>query len=394
MEYLGFSKEELHQKGAWFTAKEINQQPLLWRKIFEKINANTEGLNSFLKTAYDQCDNIVFTGAGTSAFIGLSLHGLFFRKSGIITRAIATTELVSNPHDYFNKSQSPLIISFARSGNSPESCAALALADKFSKKCFHLIITCDADGSLASYQSDYPEYVFVLPVIANDKSLAMTSSYSGMLLTGILIANLSDFNNSKRQVALLCKYAEKIIGQYSSLIKVVAEKDFKRAVFLGSGALLGTATEAHLKLQELTNGKIICKTDSYLGFRHGPKAVVDEDTLVMYFLSNNEHVARYENDLVLSMKKGNTALLEISIQEDHINISTEMNISFSEDGVKLDGDFLPVCSILPAQLLAFFKSLQLGYTPDNPSLNGAISRVVEGVTIYPMEINVQQVYNS
>src|SRR3978361_1604441 len=103
MKYLGLSKEDLQLKGAWHTAKEIDQQPLVWEKVFEKICLHADGLNRFLKTAYQQCDNIVITGAGTSAFIGLSLHGLFFRKTGIITRAIATTDIVSHPKNYFNK---------------------------------------------------------------------------------------------------------------------------------------------------------------------------------------------------------------------------------------------------------------------------------------------------
>lgn len=388
MKYLGLSKEDLQLKGAWHTALEINQQPLLWGKIFEKILSNAEGLTSFLETAYQQCDNIVFTGAGTSAFIGLSLHGLFFRKTGIITRAIATTDIVSHPKDYFNKSQTSLIISFARSGNSPESCAALELADNFSKKCFHLIVTCDAEGKLASYKGNNPAYVFVLPDEANDKSLAMTSSYTGMLLAGILMANISDLDACKVQIDLLSSYGQKILDQYPPLIKKIADNNFKRAVFLGSGALFGTATEAHLKLQELTYGKIICTADTYLGFRHGPKAIIDDTTLIMYFLSNNDHVLKYEEDLVRSMKKGNSALMEIIVVEGFSKLSTDAAISFSKNGIQLDEDFLPVCSILPAQLLAFFKSLQLGCKPDMPSENGAISRVVEGVNIYPMEIMV------
>ncbi len=387
MQYPGLSTAELESKGALHTAKEISQQPFLWKKIFEKISANKPALGNFLKTAYRQCDNIILTGAGTSAFIGLSLHGLFFRKSGIITRAVATTDLVSHPQDYFSKDKIPLVVSFARSGNSPESCAALDLADKFSKKCFHLIITCHALGELASFKSIHPAYIFVLPDEANDKSLAMTSSYTGMLLLGVLIANLDDPHKCSHQTELLCGYGERILNLFPALIKKLAAKDFKRAVFLGSGALYGTATEAQLKLQELTNGRVICKTDTYLGFRHGPKAVIDETTLVMYFFSNDEHVLNYEKDLVHSMKKGNKAMMEISVAEGFpANISTGTIFSFSENGAQLDEAFLPVCSILPAQLLAFFKSLQLGLMPDSPSVNGAISRVVEGVNIYPMEI--------
>jgi len=382
MDFLGYTEKKLKLAGAWHTASEIHQQPVLWAGIFEKLCSESEALMAFLDTAYRQCDNIVFTGAGTSAFIGLSLHGLFFKRTGILTRAIATTDIVTHPKHYFDKSKTSLIISFARSGNSPESCAALELADNYSKKCYHLIVTCARDGNLASYAGPNESHIFVLPEEANDKSLAMTSSYSGMLLAGILLANISDMDLCRSQVDILKACGQKMLDEYPPLLKEIANHNFKRAVFLGSAALFGTAVEAHLKLQELTYGNIICAADTYLGFRHGPKAIINEDTLIMYFLSNNDNVAKYERDLIHSMEKGNPALIEITIGGTHSTPAVDANFSCSIDGIHPNEDFLPVCGILPAQLLGFFKSIQLECRPDMPSANGAISRVVEGVNIY------------
>ncbi len=157
-------------------------------------------------------------------------------------------------------------------------------------------------------------------------------------------------------------------------------------MFLGSGPLLGTATEAHLKLQELTDGRVICTPDSFLGFRHGPKAVVDETTLMVYLFSNQKYVLKYEKDLVQSMSKGRRPLLEIGLMESRIDgIDLHYSFPFSENGPTVDEEFLAVCSVVPAQILAFFKSLQLGLQPDTPSQTGAISRVVEGVQIYSFQ---------
>jgi tagatose-6-phosphate ketose/aldose isomerase len=129
--------------------------------------------------------------------------------------------------------------------------------------------------------------------------------------------------------------------------------------------LYGTATESHLKLQELTDGKIICKKDSYLGFRHGPKAVVDESTLVVYIFSNDEHALKYEKDLARSMRKSSRPLLEIGIMESRLkDISLDHEFYFSEDTSTLSEDFLTVCSVIPAQILSFYKSLQIGLSPD------------------------------
>lgn len=381
---LTLNSDHIRENGAIFTATEIEGQPKLWNEVLDSFARHQNDLHTFLQRAYKEIDNIILTGAGTSAFIGLSLQGVFFRNTKIITQAIATTDIVSNPEDYFNSDQTSLIISFARSGNSPESCAAVELADKFSKKCFHLIITCDENGQLAKYNSPNPVYVFVLPGTANDKSLAMTGSYSGMLLTGLLIACINRSKENRQQVELLTEAANNIISS-ASLLNEVAQKDFKRAMFLGSGALFGTATESALKLQELTDGKVICKSDTYLGLRHGPKAVIDEETLVVYFLSNDDYVKRYELDLVNAMKDGNNAMYCLGVSESYELIeNTNGQISFGINDNKIEEDFLPVCSVLVGQLLGFYKSLQLGLMPDSPSVNGAISRVVQGVNIYPI----------
>jgi tagatose-6-phosphate ketose/aldose isomerase len=276
-----------------------------------------------------------------------------------------------------------MLVSFARSGNSPESTAVVDLADKICKKCFHLIITCDASGQLASCQTTIPKFIIMLPPEANDKSLAMTGSYSGMLLCGFLVARIREIKGLKPQIDLLHQYGRKILDQYASKLKEVAALDFKRVVFLGSGPFYGTATESHLKLQELTDGTIICKNDSYLGFRHGPKAVTNESTLLVFIFSNNVYVQQYERDLVDSMKRGKRALFTIGIFESKVNgLEFDLGIQLSDTKNAVDEELLTVCDILPGQLLGYYKSLALGLKPDAPSESGAISRVVENVNIY------------
>lgn len=385
MQHLGIKKDDLTSLGAINTAREIAQQPALWLKIWNKIAGEQQEIKKFVEIA-KQADKVILTGAGTSAFIGESLTGAFHRNFHGCTEAVSTTHLVSHPYDYLSRDQTILLVSFARSGNSPESKAAVALADDLSKKCHHLIITCNPDGDLANYQSNNGQYIFQLPPESNDKSLAMTSSYTGMLLSALLIARLPEIDALKTQVELVGSYADRILNEELDTIRRIAKLPFKRAVFLGSGPLYGTAMESHLKLQELTDGNIICKHDSFLGFRHGPKAVVDGETLIIYNLSNDAYVSRYEHDLVQAMDKGKKALAQVAIAETSgFDLPVDYRITFTtDDAMQVDEEFLALPGVIPNQLLGFFKSLEEGLKPDSPSQSGAISRVVKGVNIYSL----------
>lgn len=380
------SDSVLSMQDKTYTEKEIWNQPVLWQEIFTQVQQEKQSITSFLNKALEHNNlNIVLTGAGTSAFIGLSLSGIYCRKSGKHVNSVSTTDLVTHPNDYLSTDSPVLLISFARSGNSPESVAAVRIADQVCSKVFHFIITCDEKGELAKYNTYSPKFVFVLPKNANDKSLAMTGSYSGMLLAGLLIARINEIDSLAPQVNVLIQYGQKLLGQ-SEMFREIAEMSFERAVFLGSGPLLGTATESHLKLQELTDGKIICKRDSFLGFRHGPKAVINNKTMVFFLFSNQPYVLPYETDLVESLHDGQQPLYTAGIIESgSLNVKLDQLFILSDEEYKLDEEFLPVCFILPAQMIGFYKSIQLGLNPDSPSLSGAINRVVKGVVIYPYE---------
>jgi len=383
MDALEFTEQKLSKLGA-YTETEIWGQPDLWNKVYEQTASECQAIASFLEDATSNENlNIILTGAGSSAFIGLSLIGSYKRHLKKQAAAVSTTDLVTHPLDFISSDIPVLLISFARSGNSPESVAAALIVDQVCSKVYHLIISCDSTGALANLETKSSKYTFILPDEANDKSLAMTGSYSGMLLTGLLIARINEIKELRLQISLLNTYAQKMLRQADSF-RQIAELNFERAVFLGSGPLIGTATESHLKVQELTDGRVICKKDSYLGFRHGPKVVINPDTLVFLLFSNQPYVFAYESDLLNELIAGQKPLLIAGIIEsDTLKTPPDKLFVLSESGNKLDEEFLPVCFILPAQMIGYYKSLQLGLNPDMPSESGAISRVVKGVAIYP-----------
>jgi tagatose-6-phosphate ketose/aldose isomerase len=371
------------------TENEIWGQPDLWLKLWNNFRKEKIELGNYInKVLCNDGIQVILTGAGTSAFIGDVLLGAFNKYSNVPISSIATTDLVTHPELFFNKNKKYLLISFARSGNSPESSQAIILAEELSKKVYHLIITCSSDSELLKMIAGKDHFIFLMPPEADDKGLAMTGSFTSMLLAGLLISHLNKNDNLKDQIDLIHQYGKKILNEYSGELKKVAEMDFNRAVFLGSGMLKGVARESQLKLQELTDGKVICKYDSFLGFRHGPKAVINEKTLIVYLFSNSSYARDYEIDLVKGTNGGRKTLCSIGLMEEDLHLpELDLKIILSENGRKLDEDFLSVVSVLPAQLLAFYKSINLGLKPDSPSDSGMIHRVVQGVKIYPYKNN-------
>jgi len=368
-----------------YTESEIASQPDLWVKLYNEYSLIKHELKKYLKKFFESADvRVILTGAGSSAFIGEVLLGVYNKKFKNSISAVATTDLVTHPELYFNKQNKYLLISFARSGNSPESSQAIILAEELSQSVSHLIITCNDESELLETVSSKNKFVFLLPPEANDKGLAMTASFTSMLLAGLMISRINQDNDLDEQLKFLYKYGTRVLNEYSRDIQKAASLDFKRAVFLGSGMLKGIARESQLKLQELTDGKIICKYDSFMGFRHGPKAVIDEDTLVAYLFSNNEYANLYEKDLVVTIETSRKNLFSIGVMESNVDLpNLDLKILLSEDGKKIHEDFLTVVSILPAQLLGLYKSINLGLKPDTPSESGMIHRVVQGVNIYP-----------
>lgn len=369
------------------TLSEITGQPELWNKLFSSFLSIRQDLRNYLQKIFNSKDfQIILTGAGTSAFIGDVLSGMFNKKLNNTSHAVATTDLVTHPELYFKKNNKYLVISFARSGGSPESAQVILLSESLSGEVSHLIITCSDESTLIDTvnSSSKKNFIWLMPPEANDKGLAMTGSFTTMLLAGLLLCGLYDEQDFSVQINLLSRYGQKILNEYSSEIRRIAEMDFNRAVFLGSGMLKGIARESHLKLQELTDGKVICKYDSFLGFRHGPKAVINERTLVTYLFSNEKYSNNYEVDLVQAISSGRKNLCSIAVMENDLVLpDMDLKIILSDNNGKLNEGFLSVAAILPAQLLGFYKSLDIGLNPDSPSDSGMIHRVVQGVKIYP-----------
>ncbi len=319
-------------------------------------------------------------------YIGEVLAGWLAKETGLRFRAVATTDIVTHPDSIFSNERPTLMVSFARSGDSPESVAAMDLASRLCDVVSHLVITCNPDGQLVKRISRENGIYFLLPPEADDKSLAMTGSFTAMSLAGLILLGGKSLESMTSVVNRLIGYGEFFLARFLADLRHLAEASFERTVFLGSGPFFGSAHESHLKLQELTDGRVICKFDSFLGFRHGPKAVIDRNTLNVFLFSSDKYVSQYEHDLIQNINQGEKGLFRVGVSETKLkDIDLDLNIYFTEEVKTLPEPFLALVAVLPAQVLAFYKSLAFGLKPDTPSMSGTITRVVQGVNIYPFE---------
>jgi tagatose-6-phosphate ketose/aldose isomerase len=378
---LGFSAAQLRSGGAEWTAWEIAQQPQLWPEILRRISSDA-ALRVFLAPWLARPGlRLVLTGAGTSSFIGECLAPALVRV-GRNAVAIPSTDIVGSPGATLQAHEPTLMVHFARSGNSPESLAALDLASERIPGCAHLIVTCNAQGDLYRRgRAMQRTHALLLPDACNDQGFAMTSSFTGMLLAAGLALRVVAGESAR--IGHLAILAEHLLTGELPLLTGLVRAQFERVVFLGSNELKGLAHEAALKMLELTDGRVVSLGESPLGFRHGPKTILNGSTLVVLFLSSEAHTRRYDLDLLRELRRDAVAGRVVALDaraDAPAHPDTRVLTAGSDTASDLEL-ILPYVSF--AQSLAVLRSLALGLTPDNPNAAGTVSRVVQGVSIYP-----------
>lgn len=384
---FGQPEEFWKEKNGYWTAKEICQQPETWKKTVRQIKEEKKALQAFIdRTTNNEDYDIVLTGAGTSEFVGNSIFPSLQKKHNYKIKSYGTTDIVADPESYLSQTRPTLLISFGRSGNSPESVGAVEVANTVCDQIEHLFITCNRNGSLSRFAEGKENcYALNLTPETHDQSFAMTSSYSNMYLAALLALNLDELDLFEKEIDTIIGKARNFLNDTWKMARsIVDEFDFSRIVYLGSNNLKGVAQESALKICELTRGSVDTVFDSPMGFRHGPKSVINPDTLCVVYLSDDPYTRQYEYDLIKEMsaeRKGNK-ILAVSSKNDSIREYTDYFIHF-DNGVNLPNVLCGLEYILVAQTIAIFKSLALGFTPDNPCPSGEVNRVVKGVILYP-----------
>ncbi|WP_027637010.1 SIS domain-containing protein [Clostridium butyricum] len=381
---FGKSLEELEKIKAIFTATEIRQQPELWRETYKLILDQKESIQGFINKNVDKNTRIVLTGAGTSDYVGDTVALELNKKLEAKVEAIATTDIVSNPNEHIEKNVKTILVSYARSGNSPESIGAYDLFENNVDDITQIVITCNKDGDLAKRCVNNEKNMLVLmPEKSNDKSFAMTSSFSCMTLATLLIFDIENIENNKEFVEIVLAQAEEILDNRWSEIKQLVDYEAERVVYLGSGTLKGLCQEMALKNLELTSGQVTTVCESVLGFRHGPKSIINDKTLVIIMATNEEYTKLYDIDLIKEIHNdlGNHKLAVITYENDEIMKENCTNY-ICIDGKAIPNIYKVFNYMIFGQMFGYLNSLKLNISPDNPRPDGTVNRVVKGVVIH------------
>ncbi|SMB36434.1 tagatose-6-phosphate ketose/aldose isomerase [Serratia proteamaculans] len=378
--YFAYDAGWLEQRHALHTAREIWQQPDLWAALHQQLQQQQTLWQPFLAPLLANPRlQIVLCGAGSSAFAGRALAPWLREKTGRDVVAYGTTDIVANPHQYLDLTRPTLLVSFARSGNSPESVATVELADQLLPESYHLMLVCNPDSQLAQYAHQRDNVCsLVMPQGSNDQSFAMTSSFSCMMLSAALLLGPQSLAEAQRPLTAMVARCNELRETLQPQVKALAASGFRRYITLGGSCFTGLAEEASLKMLELTAGQIVTRYDSPLGLRHGPKFMVDNQTLVLLMFSSGDYARQYDRDLWNELQRDGLAMQMVGLAGSTQPLCDMiLNLHHAEDDVWLLFPYL-----LFTQMLAFESSLALDLTPDNPCPTGEVNRVVKGVTIY------------
>ena len=387
---LALPQEEKHLRGLLHTPQEIAQQPETWLATYQCFRKRHAEIHRFLQSAGINWDlarrpTVFLIGAGTSDYVGRSLTLLLRRLWQCEVLAVPSTDLLTHADEFMVPGRTYLWISFSRSGESPEGIAVIDRALKTHSGIHHLLVTCNAQARMLRIAAGHKQVLGIaFPEEVHDRGLAMTSSFSNMVVFGQCLAHVETLDSYENILSQLVEAGRNFLGVAAASAANLAGGNFTKACFLASGALKAVATESALKLLELTSGQIQTMSESALGLRHGPMAALDEQTLLVAFLSGDERVLRYETDLLEEIGKKQLVATRVVVSpapSSRLDGEAEHVVSHSRSLTMAD-DYRPPLDVMFGQLLGLFFSISRGLKPDCPSPSGAISRVVQNVLIH------------
>jgi tagatose-6-phosphate ketose/aldose isomerase len=358
------------------TIREICQQPATWPETARRMRES----RAVITQSLSGCQRIVLTGSGSSQFAGECVAPALRKDLGLPIFVRGGGALLLGSGASF-AGEPTLVISLARSGESPESVAVVRRLLETEPRTKHLIITCNSNGRLArEFTHESNVSAISLSEDVHDRSLVMTSSFTNLAFGARFLGWLDRADAFETLVARLDFAARQLLTLWPDQLKTFVSGDIHRILFLGDECRLGGARESALKMLEMTGGRVATMAETYLGLRHGPMCFVDGRTLVVCYVSSDPLVRSYEQDLIAELDAKGLGARKLVVGVDDPGAAlckgSDLAISYDFGGAPAEDADLALLDVMIGQILGFHRCREEGLQPDSPSESGVISRVV------------------
>ncbi len=348
-------KEKVLSRGR-FTREEIFSQPEAWEQAIEVLRERVEDIQEYSRL--DEYQQVIFTGCGSTYYLSRSVAAQFQVMTGHSARGLPASELWLSPKKSYIPDARTLLIAISRSGETTET---LRACDTFRRNHKGKIITlvCNPGSALTKLG----DFNLAFPS-GMEQSIAQTRAFSTLFLGAIGMCAI--WAVPKFEVHLfssLPQVGRKIIDKYYPLAAQLGQNtEIDRIYFLGSGERFGLACELSLKMKEM------CLTHSesfyFMEFRHGPKAMVNGNTLIVGLVS--ESTAGYEQAVLEDVR--NLGAVTVSIGEHN----TDVLFNSGLEEVYRNVLYLPF-----GQMMALERAIAKGLDPDHPTNLDAVVKLTK-----------------
>lgn len=346
------------------TLHEIMSQADAWADALSQFQNRREALAASWRSL--QPREVIFTGCGSTHYLSQTAAWLLQALTGVPARGVPASELVFFGEQMAPHPQQTLLVAVSRSGTTSETQVAM---QRFRELGGAAIwgITCYPESPVGA-ASD-----LMLPAVAaQEKSIAQTRSFSSMLLLAQAMAATVAGQESSVLWALP-DHARALLDATAPLTEALGSHGGLRQIFfLGSGPQVGVANEAMLKMKEMS----ISHSEAYhfMEFRHGPKSMVDAQSLVVALLGE----AAFEHERAVLDEVAALGATTLALAPAYRAIDATHVVRLPAE---LPWWAYPVLYLPTLQLLAYHRAVSRGLDPDSPRhLDAVVTLDVDTLT--------------
>ena len=332
--------------------REITTQAASWQGALDAVGRQRSALEALLDAHRDR--EHLYIGCGSTHYLALFAAPYTQALTGRPCRAAPSSEVTWQTGTLLAPGARPLVVALSRSGETSETIMAVNRLRE--RGCEALTISCYDDTDLSRASS----LTVAIPE-GREESFAQTRSFAGMLIASQAVAALAAGDTGLlADLARLPGLAERLIARAAPLDERIGQDEaIKRITYLGSGPLYGLASEATVKMKEMSLS--LAEPYHFMEFRHGPMSLVDREHLVVALLS--EGMREYELGVFDDLRQRGARLVVVGNRLGDLPGEFEAVLDLEAD---LPERACPVLYLPFVQLLAYYRAIGRGLDPDRP----------------------------